>query len=405
MKNNFNTLRQYLFENSKYECTKEALDCLFRAVLEPLFCNQSFECTVLIRLDDNNDKKQLLQRLTFSNANIINFGGMENQRADIFKETEFVIILGQRYSAALLWDFTCSQKNNSALTMLRYNSKTINDLVKKISDNSVVDFKSYISERRENMLLNQSVSQIISYLNDKTEEIQFCNNSSSNDDDTLITAQIVAEKAKFIAHEIKNSLSVINLYSKIIQKRMDFISSDNEIISSLNNAVNCIKNSSENISSQISDLRCLSLPYISEVNAQSLISLIVLQCGEKAKNAGVQLICDELPSVIIKTDKTKLECALTNVIYNAIEACNPGDIVKISCKSEKDKFTITVKNNGKQILEENKSKIFDENFTTKEKGNGLGLCICKKQMLSVNGDINLVSSTEKETVFEIVLNS
>ena len=63
MKNNFNTLRQYLFENSKYECTKEALDCLFRAVLEPLFCNQSFECTVLIRLDDNNDKKQLLNKI------------------------------------------------------------------------------------------------------------------------------------------------------------------------------------------------------------------------------------------------------------------------------------------------------------------------------------------------------
>ena len=51
----------------------------------------------------------------------------------------------------------------------------------------------------------------------------------------------------------------------------------------------------------------------------------------------------------------------------------------------------------------NQKKIFETNFTTKEKGNGLGLAICKTQLNLVGGDINLVKSTDSETIFEITL--
>ena len=49
------------------------------------------------------------------------------------------------------------------------------------------------------------------------------------------------------------------------------------------------------------------------------------------------------------------------------------------------------------------NKIFQSDFTTKEKGNGLGLAICKQQMQMLGGDINLVHSNDIETLFEIVL--
>ena len=58
---------------------------------------------------------------------------------------------------------------------------------------------------------------------------------------------------------------------------------------------------------------------------------------------------------------------------------------------------------AKKISKSLYNKIFEVGFTTKQKGNGLGLAICKSQMQMVNGDINLVHSNNVETLFEIVL--
>ncbi len=403
MKNNFNTLRQYIYDNYTYECAKETIDGLFRAILQPLFNNLQYECTILLRLNDEEDKKQLLKRLAFSKVNLISFNKNENQKSNKWENVEFLVVIGQRYSSALIWDYDCAEKSNSAKCVIIYNSKAISDLIKRIAENSSVDFDKYIAERRQNVLLNQSIRKIVTSLNEKNEEIFFNQNAQINYDESVQTAQIVSNKAKFIAHEIKNGLSVINLYSKILDKRLEKIDADEETKASIVNALKCITNASENISSNISDLRCLSTPYITEINLNKVILNIVQMCDKKAKDAGVELELIPFDECIISTDKTKLECALTNIIYNAIEACNKGCFVQIETQLKENSAKILVKNNGAKIPEEIKEKIFEENFTTKEKGNGLGLGICKKQLEMVGGNIRLVSSDEKETVFEIVL--
>ena len=124
---------------------------------------------------------------------------------------------------------------------------------------------------------------------------------------------------------------------------------------------------------------------------------------EKAKNAGIEIVIAKFPSCEILSDKVKLESALTNLIFNAIEACKEGDKICIDCFIEPKEVRIFVKNNGEKIPKSLYNKIFEVDFTTKQKGNGLGLAICKSQMQMVNGDINLVHSNDVETLFEIVL--
>ena len=80
---------------------------------------------------------------------------------------------------------------------------------------------------------------------EKNEEIIFSESEKKHlvpADDSIKTAEIVADKAKFIAHEIKNNLSIINLYSKITEKRIDSVSADEEVINSINNALKNIQN-------------------------------------------------------------------------------------------------------------------------------------------------------------------
>ena len=418
MKNNFNTLLKYIFNESvNIEYRKETINGLFRAILEPVISNQKFESCILFKLDEIQDKTSILKRLSFTGATLFSYCDVlsqfqleNNQVDDIWSDTQFVVILGQRYSAALVWSTKNSNNPDMASVCFLFNSKIISDIAKTISENSKVDLKEYIqkyvSERRENTLMNRALQNIATILNEKNEEIIFSESEKKHlipVDDTLKTAEIVSEKAKFIAHEIKNNLSIINLYSKIAEKRMESVTADEEVITSINNSLKNIVNASENVSSLIGDLRCLSAPYIQEINLRSLIINTVAMCQEKADNAGVSINIVKFDDYIISSDKTKLQCSITNLIFNAIEACSEKSVISIDCFVKPKEVRVFVKNNGPKIPQNILDKIFQSDFTTKEKGNGLGLAICKQQMQILGGDINLVHSNDVETLFEIVL--
>lgn len=413
MKNKFNTLQKYIFEYSVKEYHKETINGLFRAILEPVASNQKFEACVLFRLFDLSEKESLLKRISFANNKMISFSDVvekNKQKENIWGTTQFVVILGSRYSVAYIWDYeTGSQKDYSNVCLL-YNSKIITEIAKVILDNSKENFQEFLQkytpDRRENSILNRSIKNISDLLNDRNEEIQFekaQQMQSINSDDTLKTANIVAEKAKFIAHEIKNNLSIINLYAKITEKRLEKVEFEGEAKQSVETALNNINSASQTISALINDLRSLSAPYITNLSLQNLVLNTALLCQEKAKKAGVELVVAKFNDCNIDSDKTKLESALTNLIFNAIEACGEGGSVCIDCFVEPKEVRIFVKNNGAKIPSDLYSRIFDANFTTKQKGNGLGLAICKSQMKLINGDINLVHSNSVETLFEIVL--
>ena len=386
MNNKFNTLQKYIFENSVKEYHKETVDGLFRAILEPVASNQRFESCILFRVNDLSGKESLFKRLTFCgteiysfNEALVSFDIKNSEKDNIWDNTEFVIVLGQRYSAALIWDYSTGEKVDYTNISILYNSKNITDIAKVVLANSNSDFKDalqkYVPDRRENQILNNSINKIVDLLNDKNEEIIFAQVEKEfalNSDDTVKTANIVAEKAKFIAHEIKNNLSIINLYAKITEKRLENVSFDDEVQVSIDTALKNINNASQTISYLINDLRCLSAPYITEFDLKSLILNTVMMCDEKVKKAEIKINIGELYDCVVCADKTKLQCAITNIIFNAVEACD-------------------------------KDCVIEENFTTKAKGNGLGLAICKKQLAQVGGNIQLLKSDEEETVFEISL--
>ncbi len=420
MKNKYNTLRQYIYEYSQREYRKKTVNGLFRAILEPVVSNQKFESAIFLRLLDDDEKKAYIQRLSFSGAKIYGFSPFVEKfnikdiqkDASLWGDTEFIIVTGQRYSACLIWDYSQSQYPDASNVCFLYNSKIITDILKCINNNSNEKLDEIINkfspDRRENVILNSSINFLAGMLNDKNDEIIFSSIEKNNydiDDETRITAKLVSEKAKYISHEIKNNLSVINLYSKILEKRLQKITLDDEIQDSINTSVKNIENASENISSLISDLRCVSLPYLIELNIKAVILQVVQSCKLKAESKGVTIKTEDFKDIILTTDKTKFECALMNILYNAVEACSKGCEIKISCKEEENRLKVIVENNGEMIPKESVSLIFKPEYTTKEKGSGLGLAICRNQLETVGGNINLVSSDEKSTIFEIVLPS
>lgn len=113
---------------------------------------------------------------------------------------------------------------------------------------------------------------------------------------------------------------------------------------------------------------------------------------------------DSLP--MIDCYPGKLNQVFMNLINNAIDAIDKktGTIIISSSFSHKE-VKISIKDTGKGINEEKKSKIFDPFYTTKDVGHGLGLglSISYSIIQEHNGSIDFTTELDKGTEFIIKL--
>ena len=76
---------------------------------------------------------------------------------------------------------------------------------------------------------------------------------------------------------------------------------------------------------------------------------------------------------------------LINLIMNAIQAMPDGGTVTIKATHENRMALISVEDTGSGIPEEDRNKIFKPLFTTKSKGQGFGLSVCKRLVEAHSG--------------------
>ena len=109
----------------------------------------------------------------------------------------------------------------------------------------------------------------------------------------------------------------------------------------------------------------------------------------------------EASEAIVEADTSQLRRMLINMIRNSIQA-NATDIA-IRLTTKNDNYSLIIVDNGKGISDKIKGKIFEINFTTKEKGMGLGLKLARRYLEGVNGKIHLMESSSSGTTFEITI--
>ncbi len=111
---------------------------------------------------------------------------------------------------------------------------------------------------------------------------------------------------------------------------------------------------------------------------------------------------------LFKGSSTELVQVWANIIKNACDAMadTPGPDIEISSRYTNKRILVTIANNGPEIDESTRRKIFQPNFTTKKGGLsfglGLGLAIVRRIISGYGGSIAVKSSAEK-TIFRIKL--
>lgn len=412
-----NQLKEIIYINDLKEASKQTQKSLFRSVLEPIL-NASAEGIVLIRCFDTQNLTGLIQRLQFSNIKVYSFSDNLNQNSfdnvqkeDIWEDTEFIMVLAHRYSAMLIWDYTLSDKKDFCNLSLMLNSRKITDVCRLVAQNSLIDFSNLMDDfqpdRRGNETMNEALGKIVDYASESNEEAllkQVENEALENNLELFHRYEMISKKIRLISHEIKNNLSVIDLYSKVIQKRIE--NPTEETTNSVLKAVDCINRSTNFINTFLFEMKNFQSTKIEEVCLDDIIQNTIELASLKAKDKKVCLNIINSNNDTILADKVKLSNVILNLIYNSIEAIDTNKqdgIIEIKTETKEDFASIQIKDNGSGIKEENQKSIFNLEFTTKENGNGIGLYISKESMNEQMGDLNLISSNENGTIFEILV--
>lgn len=414
-----NELKDLVFTGSDREFEKQSIKMIFRALTEPLMDNSVSEGLVLLRLFDTVSINSVIKRLEFSNMKVYSFCDdiatdsiLNIEKNDIWEKTEFVMILAPRYCAVLIWDLK-TEDNTVSQICLHVNTREITDIANIIFSNANVDLNSYLSnyapDRRSQATMNLALEKLASRLDEQNKEMiltGISNPQFAQIEDLLAKYRKIYDKSKMNAHEIKNNVSVINLYSGILERRLDETENLSENTKEqMENALRCIKEAAFTISSHISDITAVGETVLEEKQLVEVIDNVVRLSMPKAKSKNISLESYIDEKFRVHADEMKLQSILLNLVFNAIEATNENGRITIRAHevSPSNNVVISVKDTGCGIAPENIPKIFEENFTTKIDGNGMGLYICKKLAKDQFGDCTLVKTGDDGTEFALTM--
>jgi two-component system, sporulation sensor kinase D len=92
-----------------------------------------------------------------------------------------------------------------------------------------------------------------------------------------------------------------------------------------------------------------------------------------------------------------------NLIQNAIDAMPEGGTLQIKSTQADENTEISFTDNGSGIPEETLAKLFTPLVTTKAKGMGFGLAICKRILEVHKGKITIKSVVGKGTTVSVII--
>lgn len=200
-----------------------------------------------------------------------------------------------------------------------------------------------------------------------------------------------------IAHEVRNPLGGIELFSGILSEEVKEPKS---------------KMAVEKIQREVANLKILVDEFlnfakkpslqISEFSFHEFMDEIQMYLAEVLRNGNVRLqVNSDIETV--RGDQYHMERVFLNLINNSVQAMTNGGTVTVNANKINNQYKITVEDTGHGISFDDTSKIFDPFFTTREYGNGLGLSFVQKIIQAHGGTILVESELNKGTKMIITL--
>lgn len=208
---------------------------------------------------------------------------------------------------------------------------------------------------------------------------------------------------RVLAHEIRNPLNNI----KLSADHLETITGNNEQQKAM---IGIIQRNSLRINLLITELldstKTLELDF-EQYSLQEIIEagLSIAMDRIILRNIKLHTKYPDNP-LYIMADKNKLQIGFSNIFINAVEAMDAGQgELQVMLTVISNTYSVTIKDNGKGIPEEQMSKLFEPFFTMKKNGMGLGLSAAYGIFKSHNSVVSVESKENFGTTFTIEFNN
>jgi len=243
----------------------------------------------------------------------------------------------------------------------------------------------------------------------KREELQHAYDELKQLQEQLIQSEKMAslgQMAAGVAHEINNPISGIMVYLHMIMKDLEDDRIDKkQALKFLGDSKDELKRCSKIIKSLL-DFSRQSHPRLTPVNLGGILDETFEILAHKAKLQDIEVIWNVDPGIpSIQADPDQLKQVFLNLILNAIQSMPRGGRLTIRAALADDNVRVDIEDTGCGITAGNIGKLFTPFFTTKEKGEGVGLGLAMAYGIIKHhgGDILVSSFAEGGTTFSVIL--
>lgn len=207
-----------------------------------------------------------------------------------------------------------------------------------------------------------------------------------------------------LSHELKNSLGGIKIAVEVLLEEATLSADDRKVLGDVMKEIRRI----EMITKGLLDFTRPSVPQFSMTNLNVILEKALHDIREDTNGgqnaAGIMImrdLDDHLPKIM--ADPAQVRQVFEILLTNAVEAMAGGGVItaRTTYHPETNTVDVYIADTGPGIQEEARQMIFDPFYTTKPKGDGMGLSIAKRLIEQHGGTIETLDQENAGAVFRI----
>jgi signal transduction histidine kinase len=205
-----------------------------------------------------------------------------------------------------------------------------------------------------------------------------------------------------VAHEVRNPLAGLLLYSEHLKGKISGKVSDGEVelVDKIIHTVNNLTSTTEQILNYARPVKLA--PQRVDLNsvARDVIQLLSTEISTNRIETRLDLSSAPVTGML---DEASIRSAALNLVLNAVQSMPTGGHLRISTGSKGDKLWMVIADTGSGMSPDQIKHIFEPFSTTKSRGLGLGMPYAQKIIEQHGGTILVQSKLHKGTEVRIEL--
>ncbi|MCW4024116.1 MAG: PAS domain S-box protein [Candidatus Bathyarchaeota archaeon] len=208
----------------------------------------------------------------------------------------------------------------------------------------------------------------------------------------------IGEMATMVTHDLRNPLQGLSTAVFYVKKATRNVPNE-KLASAIQHIEESIKYSNKILNDLVDYSENFRLD-LTETNPQTIVNR-ALKILIIPKTVQIVNQASDAPKIFLDTDR--MQRVMVNLFSNAIEAMEDGGTLTVSSRENNQNLELSISDTGDGIPEQKMAKLWTPFFTTKAKGMGLGLPICKRIVEAHSGKIFVETQKGKGTTFTLVL--